>query len=199
MGGIQFIEYGNGCIRDSLIDDVYRVRCEIFSRRLGWEVRSESGLEKDEFDQLDASHIALMDDNRRVVGCWRALPTEGPYMLSTVFPQLLRGEELPKDREVWEISRFGICKNNDDERQGLIRTNTAKLVKSFYDFALLKGIKSYVLVTTVGCERMLRLGGIETRRMGDGKSTQVGIERSVALWVDVNESLNLQVSSRHEQ
>lgn len=39
---------------------------------------------------------------------------------------------------------------------------------------------------------MLRSLGLTMRRMGDGKSLQVGKERSVALWLEVDESLNLQ-------
>lgn len=193
MDNIHFIEADEARVGASLINDVYRLRSEIFSRRLGWEVNSENGLEKDEFDALEVSHIALTDNQKKVVGCWRALPTKGPYMLGTVFPQLLRGERLPQDADVWEISRFGVSKDHDTKNPGMVSENTARLVKSFYDFASLKAIKSYVLVTTVACERILRLLGVKTRRMGDGKSMQVGIEKSIALWVDVDESLNLKV------
>ena len=28
-------------------------------------------------------------------GCWRLLPTEGPYMLKDSFPELLHGAEAP--------------------------------------------------------------------------------------------------------
>jgi N-acyl-L-homoserine lactone synthetase len=37
----------------------------------------------------------------------------------------------------------------------------------------------------------LRLLGVKTRRMGAGKSLQIGIERSVALWIDIDESLQM--------
>ncbi|MBA6257667.1 MULTISPECIES: acyl-homoserine-lactone synthase [unclassified Colwellia] len=194
MTNIHYIEPNNNnysTINNNLLNDVYRLRYDTFKTRLSWEVNCENGLEKDEFDKLDVTHIAMTDQNEKVVGCWRALPTEGSYMLRNIFPELMRGENIPHEENVWEISRFTVDKAFTNNDKSMVSNSTAQLVKSFYDFAQKKGIKSYVLVTTVACERILRCLGVETRRMGDGKSMQIGIERSVALWVNVNESLNI--------
>ncbi|MFT7008193.1 MAG: N-acyl-L-homoserine lactone synthetase [Colwellia sp.] len=191
MNNIHFIDPSNAEQNNYFLNDVYRLRNDTFKTRLGWEVSSENGLEKDGFDKLDVCHIAMTDQKDHVVGCWRALPTQGPYMLRNVFPQLLRGEYCPDQSDIWEISRFTVDKEFGANTNKLVSDSTARLVKSFYDFAKHKGIKSYVLVTTVACERILRCLGVKTRRMGDGKSMQVGIERSVALWLYVDESLNI--------
>jgi hypothetical protein len=45
-----------------------------------------------------------------------------------------------------------------------------------------------VTVTTMACERILKRGGMSVRRMGEGKVMQVGVERTVALWIDLEES-----------
>ncbi|MGD8112541.1 acyl-homoserine-lactone synthase [Vibrio sp. TRT 17S01] len=190
MSNIQFIKNTN--LQDpSVLQSAFRLRNETFKHRLGWEVSSHNGLEVDQFDEMNVSHIAMTDHNNEVIGYWRALPTTEPYMLSEIFPQLLRGEELPQGKEIWEISRFNVKKGSGNHSNKVISHICSSLVKSFYDFAIENGISSYVLVTTVACERILRLLGVETRRLGDGEAMMVGIERSVALWIDVGEHLNI--------
>ncbi|USD36529.1 MULTISPECIES: acyl-homoserine-lactone synthase [Ferrimonas] len=195
MSNITVINPHTSPANPELLNQVFKLRNETFKQRLGWEVSCEDGLETDNFDALQVSHIAMTDHNDSVIGCWRALPTQGQYMLKDVFPELLQGEAAPQQEKVWEISRFTVRKGDGEKGRGLVNHSTAALVKSFYDFAIDNDIKHYVLVTTVACERILRLLGVKTRRMGAGKSLQIGIERSVALWVEVDDSLNVQLAS----
>lgn len=174
-----------------MLDDVYQLRHESFNTRLGWEVKSCDGREFDQFDHEDTRYIALTDHNDGLVGCWRALPTLGDYMLKNIFPELLQGEALPQQEGIWEISRFTINKNKGKEGQPLCGRSTAHLVKSFYDFAVENDIHAYVTVTTVACERMLKRLGVSMHRLGAGKAIQIGIEQTVALHIEVNEHLNI--------
>jgi N-acyl-L-homoserine lactone synthetase len=178
-------------VNNEMLDQIFKLRNETFKQRLGWEVKTENGMEKDNFDKLNVSHIAMTDNSDSVIGCWRALPTQGEYMLKDVFPELLQGEAAPVCDYVWEISRFTVRKGDGEKGTGLVNSSTAALVQSFYDFARENQVKHYVLVTTVACERILRLLGVKTRRMGAGKSLQIGIERSVALWIDIDDSLQM--------
>jgi N-acyl-L-homoserine lactone synthetase len=191
MSKITIIKNNGLNADDAILNQIFQLREQTFKQRLGWEVSSQDGLEKDNFDRLDVSHIAMTDNENNVMGCWRALPTQGQYMLKDVFPELLQGESAPTDQDVWEISRFTIKKGDGVKGKGLVTSSTAELVNSFYDFAMQNNIKHYVLVTTVACERILRLLGVKTRRMGEGASLQIGIERSVALWIDVENGFNI--------
>lgn len=174
-----------------VIDGILKLRHDTFINRLHWDIPSTNGREQDAFDELSAHYIAVVDEEQEVCGCWRALPTSDDYMLKSVFPELLQGEPAPICDDVWEISRFAVRKGQSEKEKGNFGNVTLDLVKSFHDFALRNNVKSYVTVTTVACERLLRQLGVNLRRMGEGKSLQIGVERSVALWIEVDDKLNI--------
>ncbi|GAC26539.1 acyl-homoserine-lactone synthase [Paraglaciecola mesophila KMM 241] len=174
-----------------LINDMFKLRSEVFKGRLGWDVESDKGLEKDFFDNQQPSYIAMLNESDDIVGGWRAIPTTKSYMLKDIFPELLRGELAPEEKNIWEISRFAISKNRTGKSARVASEDTAALVSSFYSFAIKNGITDYVLVTTTACERILRYLGVNMRRMGDGQAMQIGVEKSVALWVKVDNNLNI--------
>ena len=64
---------------------MHRLRHEVFCTQLGWVEPSEDRMEKDGFDRRGAIYLVSLDDHENVDGCWRLLPTSGPYMLSDVF------------------------------------------------------------------------------------------------------------------
>ena len=172
-----------------VVKDIFRLRHETFIDRLEWDITSEDGMERDQFDELAPFHIAVKNAGGGVDGCWRALPTTGDYMLRSVFPELLQGEAVPEGEEIWEISRFAVRKGSSKVAHGYMSEITVDMVRSFHEFAVNMGIKTYVTVTTVACERMLRQLGVELSRLGEGKSMQIGKERSVALRINVNQRL----------
>jgi acyl homoserine lactone synthase len=172
-------------------ENIFRLRHETFLERLQWNIEASNGLERDYFDDLEPYHIAVQNTQDGIDGCWRALPTMGSYMLKDVFPELLQGELAPTEADVWEISRFAVRKGSASSLKGYMSGITIQMVNSFYEFAREKGIKYYVTVTTVACERMLRQLGVECWRMGEGKALQIGVERSVALWIKVDHSLHI--------
>ncbi|MGF1705556.1 hypothetical protein [Enterovibrio baiacu] len=55
-----------------------------------------------------------------------------------------------------EILCFTTSKGSYENTNGWFGNNALTLIRSFYDFAQENDIRVYVLVTTVGCERMLR-------------------------------------------
>lgn len=112
-------------------------------------------------------------------------------MLPSVFPQILQGEKAPVDEKVWEISRFAVRKGTAQSTRGYMNSITLQMIQSFWEFAQQNDISSYVTVTSVACERMLRQLGVTLRRMGEGKVMQVGEERSVALWIEVDQNLKI--------
>ena len=170
------------------LKDMFYLRQKVFKERLGWDVTCVDGKERDEFDELNPVYMLSRNHCNQIEGCWRLLPTQGPYMLKDVFPQLLRGEEIPADEHIWELSRLAVHTRTDHYR---LRSNlnevTLDMFRSVYDFAVSNKINRYVVVTSSAIERLLRQIGIPTRRFGDGKLTRIGKVTSVCIWVDINE------------
>src|SRR4051812_38342699 len=64
------------------IDEMHRLRAQVFHERLGWDVEVRDGWEIDRFDALDPLYLLSLDDDGHVRGSLRLLPTTGPNMLT---------------------------------------------------------------------------------------------------------------------
>jgi acyl homoserine lactone synthase len=157
--------------------EMYRLRAKVFKERMKWDVPVLSGMEIDGYDALDPHYLLIKESNNHIRGCWRLMPTEGPYMLRDTFPQLLNGLVAPHDARVWELSRFAI----DTEGSGGFGFNDVALesMRSLFLFGKRKGIDLYITVTTTAIERMMRRAGIVIERFGP--PLQIGVEKTVAL------------------
>lgn len=162
--------------------EMHKLRAKVFKDRLGWEVPILSGMEIDGYDALEPLYMMIREPGGGTLrGCWRLLPTEGPYMLKDSFAQLLHGQEAPEHPRIWELSRFAI------ETEGnscfgfseITMESIAEIISHGYH----AGIDQYVTVTTTAIERLLRRAGVVTSRFG--VPLQIGVERAVALYVDI--------------
>ncbi|RNF27759.1 acyl-homoserine-lactone synthase [Massilia aurea] len=160
--------------------EMHTLRAKVFRGRLGWDVPVLSGMEIDGYDALEPRYM-LMRDGETLRGCWRLLPTEGPYMLKDSFPQLLDGQEAPSDPHIWELSRFAI----ETEGAGSYGFSemTMESIEAIIRHAHERGLSRYVTVTTTAIERMLRRAGVVITRIGAPQA--VGIETAVALYVEI--------------
>ncbi|MFD2272858.1 acyl-homoserine-lactone synthase [Undibacterium arcticum] len=70
-------------------------------------------MELDQFDRPDTLYVATQDDEGQVNGCARLLPTDRPYLLGEVFPELMNGLVPPCTPDVWELSRFAAMDFNN--------------------------------------------------------------------------------------
>ena len=179
---------GDPQVEASALMGMFRLRDTVFHKRLGWDVESRNGLEIDRYDELDPVYMLAHADGAEVDGCWRLLPTTGPYMLVDTFPQLLRGETAPRAPHIWELSRFAVTPTSaDDRRQVNFSLLTFEMMQTVVDHAMHNGIQSYVTVTSAALERMLVRAGIPLRRFGDGQLTRVGKVQAVACWISIDE------------
>jgi acyl homoserine lactone synthase len=164
-----------------ILDSMYRLRSAAFSERLGWDVRSVEGRETDRFDDLAPTYMIVRDRHRpdEALGCWRLLPTTGPYMLRDVFPELLDDAPIPVDPRVWEISRYAVTPDAASARPGFgFGDLSLALWRRLFRFSREAGIEAFVAVTTVAVERLVARLGLTIERFGPPR--RVGRVLSVA-------------------
>ena len=162
---------------------MYRLRAKVFGERKGWEVAILSGMEIDGYDALSPYYMLIRDDEDVLCGCWRVMPTTGPYMLRDTFGELLHGRQAPTSPQVWELSRFAVV---SPEKGGFgFATLALDAMREAVKFADRMAITTYVTVSTTAIERMLKKAGVQTRRFGP--PVRIGVENAVALTIDLGE------------
>jgi len=152
-----------------LFEQMGHYRREVFINQLGWELNSVNGMELDEFDGSEAVYVCSQDDEGNVNGVARLLPTTGPYLMEKVFPQLWAGNKLPRDPQIWELSRFAMV---DPAKSAGILVHQASaiaasiLLRKIIQAAKSNGADSLITVSPVGIERLLRVKGFGVKRAG---------------------------------
>lgn len=168
----------------SKLQAMHTLRAQVFKYKKGWDVTLIAGMEIDGYDALNPFYMLINSQTQPndVQGCWRLLPTTGPYMLKDTFPELLAAT-APEASDVWELSRFAVAAGQQSTMQ--FSNLTFEAIKEVISFGIRNGIKTYVTVTTVGIERMLLKAGLEIGRLGT--PLQIGVEKAVALTIDLGD------------
>jgi N-acyl-L-homoserine lactone synthetase len=118
----------------------HRLRYKMFVERQKWSVPSYRQIEYDEFDTPAATYILSVDDQNRTLGTTRLIPTTRPYMVQSLWPDLV-DTELPRCDSVWEASRFGCDRElNATSRRRVV----AELILGCQEFGIANGISSYL-------------------------------------------------------
>jgi acyl homoserine lactone synthase len=168
------------------LGEMHKLRAKVFKDRMGWDVPLMSGMEIDGYDAIEPTYMMIRESGI-LMGCWRILPTLGPYMLKDSFPELLHGQPAPEDDKIWELSRFAI---ETDGRKNFGFSDIAmESIGEIIAYGHRMGITQYVTVTTTAIERLLRRAGVVITRFGP--PIRIGVENTVALYVDIEETFNI--------
>ena len=123
----------------------HRLRYKMFVERQKWSVPSYKQIEYDEFDTPAATYILTVDEHYRALGAARLIPTTRPYMVQSLWPDLVN-MELPHCGSIWEASRFG-CDHDLDAATR--RQVVAQLILGCQEFGIATGISQYLGVMPV--------------------------------------------------
>ena len=152
-----------------LLTNLARYRYKVFIETLGWELETKNGEELDQFDRPDTLYVVSEDDAGNVNGCARLLPTNQPYLLGDIFPELLNGMPIPCSSDVWELSRFAAVDFNSRTTSALAQFSSdiaINLLRESIACAAAHGAKRLITVSPVGIERLLRRAGFRSHRAG---------------------------------
>ena len=141
----------------------HRLRHRVFVEREGWDVPSYRGMEHDEFDTPSARYLLWVDEAGRSRAVVRLLPTTRPYMIQTLWPDMIGGE-MPKSNSVWEATRLGCDSTLDGPTR---RRAVAEILCAVQEFAVRNGIDRYLAVMP-RClmESVVMAAGYKVTRLG---------------------------------
>jgi acyl homoserine lactone synthase len=163
-----------------------RYRYKVFVERLGWELETEFDNEQDQFDHADTVHIVARNDEDEIVGCGRLLPCTGPYLLESVFPQLLNGAEAPRNGAVWELSRFAAMDVDTVSHPTSRRDYMAeRVLLEALRYCVKQRVTTLIAVSTLTIERLMQRAGVDVHRMGPPH--MIGGEPVLGFVINVNE------------
>ncbi|WP_114391435.1 acyl-homoserine-lactone synthase [Notoacmeibacter marinus] len=144
-----------------LIDEMFRMRADVFSGRLGWDVNVEDGREVDRFDAEDPLYLLSLDERSgQLRGAVRLLPTTGPNMLRDVFSVLMPGGAVESPL-IWESSRFAVnphifTARDRAEANHTVNRTTVELLCGMVEAAQHAGIEHIVSVFDARMARIFR-------------------------------------------
>lgn len=151
-----------------LLSQLYRLRARVFAGRLDWDVSVENGEEKDDFDLLHPTYLAVVDRQRSVIGGVRLLPATGPTMLTHTFPFLLDSAgSLTQPSITVESSRFCVDTDATADVAGTgLKEATHSLFSAIIEWSIRNGFSTIATVTDVRFERILKRAGWPLHRLG---------------------------------
>lgn len=178
-----------------LIDGMFRLRHAVFSERLKWTSLTADGRERDIYDRLNPVYLICRDPFGNVIGCWRLLPTVGPYMLKDIFAHLLHGAPAPETEDCWEISRFAIDPSlRDYVSLGAVGGVVGHMLTELFDFAENYGIQRIVAASDIRFDRILRRAGLQTQHFGS--AVRMENSRAVAGWAEISPENRTRIEER---
>ncbi|KPU88928.1 hypothetical protein APR50_21515 [Variovorax paradoxus] len=146
----------------------YRYR--VFVEKLHWELENDGVTELDQFDRPDTMYVMARERDARLKGVARLLPTNQPYLLNDVFPELLDGHPPPNSEKVWELSRFSVIDLDAPRLESQASHDAPERALALLDvvmrMAAFGGADELVTVSPLGVERILRRAGVVSHRMG---------------------------------
>lgn len=173
----------DGFIND--LAEMHRLRYRIVKERLGWDVQVSGDMEVDEFDACRPVYLLHRNEDGRVQGCVRLLPTAGPTVLRETFPALLDGEAAPTSDAIWESSRFRVdLHSREAKTAGSIARATYELFAGMIEFGLMQQLTDIVTVTDARMERILCRARWPLRRLGSPRP--IGKTIAVAGYLEVS-------------
>jgi len=123
---------------------MHRLRYRLFVERQNYDVPTLRGMEWDQFDTPAAVYLLWRNERGVLGGVGRLVPTTAPYMIKTLWPDMVADGALPSGPETWELSRLGV----DRSLPKAIRARAmGELMCGCGEFALSRSITTLLMVT----------------------------------------------------
>lgn len=142
---------------------MFEARKRVFVDLLKWDLPVLAGrFEVDQFDDHHARYLIVSSPGGAHLGSARLLPTTGPHILGSLFPELCEGP-VPQGSQIAEITRFCLDRSQTASARRLARN---RLVSALVRHALSNGIRLYTGVAELGWLQQILAFGWNCRPLG---------------------------------
>ncbi|GAA6213101.1 acyl-homoserine-lactone synthase [Hyphomicrobiales bacterium 4NK60-0047b] len=124
-----------------IMPSMYKLRYKQFVERQGYETFSYKNFEYDQYDTPAATYLVYRGQCGEVQGLSRLAPTDRPYMIKDLWPNMVTKIDLPNSMDVWESTRFCIDKEVDSKERAKIKV---ELLCAALEYGLKNGINAFV-------------------------------------------------------
>jgi acyl homoserine lactone synthase len=178
---MKIASYTDDALTSSNRRAIARYRYRVFVGQLGWDLPVPQDSDQDQFDNPHTRHLVAYDRDE-VIGYARLLPTSQPYVLKTLFPELLNGLSAPEDDGIWELSRYAATdlRHGNASVEMSMPVGKAVLLEAMR-FVHARGAHTLVFCTTVAIERLSRRWGLDTQRLGPPRRSPAGLLVAAAI------------------
>lgn len=175
-----------------LIDEMHKLRRNVFHERLRWQVTVINHWEIDGYDALDPLYVLSLDDQGRVIGGLRLLPTTGFNMLNDTFSELLPDGARIESPLIWESSRFTVRMTGDHRADApVIGRATAELGMALNEIGKAAALTHIVTVYDRAMHRMLSRCGCAGEPLGPPR--MIGDVETYAVLYEVGQEWDARV------
>jgi len=144
---IRLLNHQNRSAYPALVRAMHADRKRVFVDMLKWAIPHDTEFERDQFDDGRAEYLVLHDPaSGEHLASMRLLSTEGPHLMTEVFPYLCAGGIL-RGPDIREITRFCIAPRRRAADRRLARN---MLVRAMVEYGLLTGIRSFTAACNMG-------------------------------------------------
>lgn len=123
--------------RDKL-DSMYRLRHKVFFEKLGWQVDSNNGLERDALDEKNAYYLVYLDAKNKVRGCQRYIRMDNDCLFDKSFQIFDSDIKKFKNKQFWEASRLAVDYDYDEYYS---KEDAALVCKKIFSASVLFGLE----------------------------------------------------------
>jgi N-acyl-L-homoserine lactone synthetase len=151
-------------------------------------------LDHDEFDE-QAAHIVVVDRSGQVQGAVRLSHCRIPWMLDSIFSDIVPRYRVLKQWDTMEASRWVVSKQ---ARSSSVRLRNGRglselICKGVYNYCLLHGVRYLYTVTSTAVHRHLSRIGVPSLKLAEPTTMLDGVSTLAAKvdWADVARNENL--------
>lgn len=166
----------------ALVEAMHRCRKAVFVDRLRWDVPVVGDLEIDAFDTDDAVYLVAAAPGGAHLGSLRLLPTDGPHLLGTLFPELCAGG-VPAGPTIREVSRLVISPALRAAERLQVRR---RLIIGLAEYGLAAGLTRYTCMAGTAWLSQIMAMGWRAELLGP--PCAIGGEAVGALALDIDEA-----------